>query len=87
MYFIEFWRLLWFTSSYDVHIQGAYLLSSGVAADKGEVYTKAKKLGYHHGFVKHKERQYAKGFTHTNTIEGFWSQLKRSIDGTYHPRC
>lgn len=21
---------------------------------------------------------------HTNTIEGFWSQLKRSIDGTYH---
>ena len=21
---------------------------------------------------------------HTNSIEGFWSQLKRSIDGTYH---
>ena len=21
---------------------------------------------------------------HTNTIEGFWSQLKRSIDGSYH---
>jgi ISXO2 transposase-like protein len=21
---------------------------------------------------------------HTNTIEGFWSQLKRSIDGTNH---
>ena len=21
---------------------------------------------------------------HTNSVEGFWSQLKRSIDGTYH---
>ena len=21
---------------------------------------------------------------HTNSIEGFWSQLKRSITGTYH---
>ncbi len=21
---------------------------------------------------------------HTNTVEGYWSQLKRSIDGTYH---
>ena len=24
------------------------------------------------------------GDAHTNTIEGFWSQMKRSIDGTYH---
>lgn len=24
------------------------------------------------------------GETHTNTIEGFWSQLKRSIFGIYH---
>ena len=22
--------------------------------------------------------------THTNNLEGFWSQLKRSINGTYH---
>ena len=25
-----------------------------------------------------------RGKIHTNTIEGFWSQLKRSISGTYH---
>jgi len=24
------------------------------------------------------------GDIHTNSVEGFWSQLKRSIDGTYH---
>ena len=27
---------------------------------------------------------YVKGNVHTNTVEGFWSQMKRSIDGTYH---
>lgn len=31
-----------------------------------------------------KEGQYVVGNVHTNTIEGFWSQLKRSINGTYH---
>ena len=40
--------------------------------------------GYDHSAVKHKVRQYRKGDTYTNTIEGFWSQLKRSIDGKYH---
>ena len=28
--------------------------------------------------------EYGRGIVHTNTIEGFWSQLKRSVDGTYH---
>ncbi len=37
-----------------------------------------------HDTVCHGSKQYVKGTTHTNTIEGFWSQLKRSIDGTHH---
>jgi len=40
--------------------------------------------GYKHTTVRHSKNQWRKGNTHTNTIEGFWSQLKRSIDGTYH---
>ena len=40
--------------------------------------------GHDHSTVKHNAREYVRGTTHTNTIEGFWSQLKRSIDGTYH---
>ena len=28
--------------------------------------------------------EYVKGRVRTNTIEGFWSQVKRSIDGTHH---
>ena len=27
---------------------------------------------------------YVRGNTHTNTIEGFWSQFKRSVHGTFH---
>lgn len=37
-----------------------------------------------HGHVKHSAKQYVFGAIHTNTIEGFWSQFKRSIVGSYH---
>lgn len=39
---------------------------------------------YDHKFVKHNEGQYVNGRIHTNTIEGFWSLLKRGIIGIYH---
>lgn len=47
-------------------------------------YAKMKNLGYDHDVIKHGVKEYVKGKVHTNTIEGFWSQLKRSINGTYH---
>ena len=34
--------------------------------------------------VKHKKWQYVDGEVHTNTIEGFWSLVKRSFHGTHH---
>lgn len=34
--------------------------------------------------VKHGQGEYVVGNAHTNTIEGFWSGLKRSIIGIYH---
>ena len=37
-----------------------------------------------HKTVNHARREYARGNVTTNTIEGFWGQLKRSIEGTYH---
>ncbi len=39
---------------------------------------------YTHGVVKHKSGEYVIGDIHTNTIEGFWSLLKRGILGVYH---
>jgi transposase-like protein len=51
--------------------------------------------GYHHlavhphfrdrdGSVNHTKKQYVVGAIHTNTIEGFWSIMKRGVVGTYH---
>ena len=37
-----------------------------------------------HGVVAHSKGEYGRGPFHTNTIEGFFSLLKRGIIGTYH---
>jgi hypothetical protein len=37
-----------------------------------------------HGMVDHAKGQYVMGAIHTNTIEGFWSLIKRGVVGTYH---
>ncbi len=48
-------------------------------------YASLTRRGYTHGVVAHSRKVYVTGDgIHTNRIEGFWSQLKRSIDGTYH---
>jgi len=39
---------------------------------------------YNHKTVNHSEKQYVVGTVHTNTIESFWSLLKRGIIGSYH---
>jgi len=41
------------------------------------------RTGYTHGHVDHSNREYVKGDVHTNTIENFWSLLKRGLNGTY----
>lgn len=37
-----------------------------------------------HGVVTHSARSYVVGAIHTNTIEGFWSLIKRGMVGAYH---
>lgn len=37
-----------------------------------------------HQIVNHKNEEWVRAQVHTNTIEGVWSLLKRSIVGTYH---
>jgi transposase-like protein len=37
-----------------------------------------------HGSVTHSRHEYVRGDVHTNTIEGFFSILKRGINGVYH---
>lgn len=39
---------------------------------------------YTHVTVSHGKGEYVRGNVHTNTIEGFWSLLKRQINGIHH---
>lgn len=39
---------------------------------------------YKHKVVNHKQGEYVKNDNHTNTMEGFWSLLKRGVIGIYH---
>lgn len=55
-----------------------------VMTDDYGVYNRLSLKGYMHDFVNHGTEEWVRGTVHTNTIEGFWSQLKRSINGTYH---
>ena len=37
-----------------------------------------------HEIVNHKNEEWVRAQVHTNTVEGVWSLLKRSVVGTYH---
>jgi transposase-like protein len=41
-------------------------------------------MGYQHRRINHSAKVYVAGEVHTNTIEGFWSLVKRGIGGVYH---
>ena len=60
------------------------VVGTKLMTDEYGIYNKASKAGYKHEKIMHGAKEYVRGNVHTNTIEGFWSQVKRSIDGTYH---
>lgn len=59
-------------------------IPSSIYSDELAVYRYSTKWGYRHRKVNHGREEYVRGDVHTNTIEGFWSQFKRSVDGTHH---
>jgi transposase len=46
--------------------------------------TLAKEKRYKHRRIHHSSKVYVMGDIHTNTVEGFWSLIKRGIGGVYH---
>lgn len=59
--------------------------SSFMVTDEYRGYDKLSfgAYGYQHVNVKHGKKRYSWKGQHTNTIEGFWGQFKRSVRGTY----
>jgi transposase-like protein len=67
-------------------IEETILPSSIVYSDEYSVYDRlaTPANGYDHGRIKHAQKIYVMGDVHTQTIEGFWSLVKRGIGGVYH---
>ncbi len=62
------------------------LPESMVFTDEHSIYDDLRfhRNEYTHRRIKHAEKIYVVGDVHTNTIEGFWSLVKRGIGGVYH---
>jgi transposase-like protein len=56
---------------------------SKIYTDEAKVYDRLSK-SYSHATIKHDLQVYVAGDVHTNTIESFWSLLKRGLYGIYH---
>lgn len=54
-----------------------------VITDSHNSYTGLDKTFKQHEVVNHTEGEYVRDIYHTNTVEGLWSQLKRTIKGTH----
>lgn len=56
---------------------------STIYSDEFTGYSQVSKNGYKHERIDH-SKEYAVGNIHTNSIESFWSVLKRGIVGIYY---
>ena len=56
---------------------------SVVHTDEWVAYSGLARRGFKHRFITHSSQQWVFDGVHTNSIEGYWSQLKRSIRGTH----
>lgn len=66
------------------HVQMRVLPGSLIYSDEYRIYDALGTMGYSHHRIRHSQRVYVNGDVHTNTIEGFWSLVKRGIDGVFH---
>ena len=54
-----------------------------VSTDQAHAYQRMNRIGYKHEWVNHASKEWVRGNTHTQTIEGYWGRLKNSIRGTH----
>lgn len=75
------------------HILSIVDRGSRISTDEWRSYEQLPNHGYQHGVVKHGKGQYVNSETNdggqitewsTNTMEGFWSIIKRAITGVFH---
>lgn len=66
------------------HVTGNVKKGSTVYTDDASIYRSINLAGFEHHAVNHSANVYVSGDVHTQTIEGFWSLVKRGIWGVHH---
>ncbi|MFZ0168577.1 MAG: IS1595 family transposase [Candidatus Dormiibacterota bacterium] len=67
------------------HVKARVLPEAVIYTDEARQYQYGiKRAGYQHKRIHHAAHVYVDGDTHTQTIEGFWSLVKRGIGGSHH---
>ena len=51
--------------------------------DAARTFADLRREGFDHASINHDIKEWVRGDVHTNTIEAFWANLKRGINGTY----
>lgn len=64
--------------------QHAHDDASAIYTDDWEAYKGIADHNTKHDTVNHSAKEYVRGDVHTNTVEGVWSLLERSIIGSFH---
>ncbi len=59
-------------------------LGATLMTDESPLYTYVGSPFAEHHTVKHSAHEYARGFAHSNSVESFFSRLKRQMYGTHH---
>ncbi len=59
------------------------LPGTAIHTDQNHTYKNLPGMGYSHAAVNHNNDEWVRGDCHVQTIEGFWSQLKRTVSGTH----
>ena len=57
---------------------------SHIMTDDFGTYASLDEDFLHHDLVNHRHKEYVRGNVHVNTLEGWFSLLKRGLNGTYH---
>lgn len=58
-------------------------INATIYTDEHMPYRTLPKLGFNHESVNHGTKEFVNGMASTNSAEGFWSHLKRGINGIY----
>ncbi len=73
-----------FTTMADFVAEAVSTKAKLVVTDEHAGYRNLRGHGFFHRTVNHSQHQYVPGSVHTQTIESFWSLLKRGIMGSFH---